>query len=66
MDKSNEIFEITYESSACFQWSDDFIFSSYDGAKKFLTSKGFRKASNGFVSDLDSIPKAYITPKKIY
>ena len=48
-----------------FQWSDDFIFRTYDDAKKFLTSKGFSKASNGFVSDFDTMPKAYITPKKI-
>jgi hypothetical protein len=61
-----EMFEVVYESPACFQWSDDFIFRNYDDAKKFLTSKGFRKASNGFVSDWDSMPKAYITPKKIY
>lgn len=69
IDNENEIkemFAITYETSSHFQWSDDFIFRTYDDAKKFLTSKGFSKASNGFVSNWDCMPKAYVLPKKVY
>lgn len=66
VDKINEMFEVTYETSTHFQWSDDLIFLNYDDAKKFLTNKGFSKVSNGFVSNFDTMPKAYITPKKVY
>lgn len=64
--KYRSMFEITYETSTHFQWSCDFIFRDYDSAKKFLVNQGFNKVSNGFVSNLDTCPKAYITPKKIY
>lgn len=60
------MFEITYVSRTNFQWSCDFIFNTYEEAKTYLTNKGFTKATNGFESNLDSTPKAYVTPKKIY
>lgn len=64
--KDKSMFEITYETSTHFQWSCEFIFNTYDDAKKFLTNQGFNKVSNGFESDWEACPKAYITPKKIY
>jgi hypothetical protein len=60
------MFEVVYENQSKFQWSSDFIFNNYEDANQFLLNQGFTKARNGFESNWDAIPKAYITPKKIY
>jgi hypothetical protein len=60
------IFEIIFETKTHFQRSCDFIFNSYDDAKTYLLGQGFIKVNNGFESNWDSSPKAYITPKKTY
>lgn len=60
------MFEVIYENQKHFQWSSEFVFTTYSDAEKYLINKGFTKASNGFESNWDSCPKAYISPKKIY
>jgi hypothetical protein len=60
------MFEITYECKRLFQWSSDYIFTSYEDAKTYLTNQGFTKATNGFESKQETAQKAFITPKKVY